>query len=140
MIEQPSPDARSMSRRQALKRGAVVGGALVWTVPAVQAITMSSAHAEAASAPPGPANGARPEPPAVGRDGTPPAPRAGGLSGGAPVIATAAVGTGVLVGGAAVTAALKAQAAAGAVSSIGGGTGSAAGGAVESVIIPPPPA
>jgi hypothetical protein len=41
-----------VSRRQALKRGAFVGGALVWTVPVVQAVSMTAAHAESASAPP----------------------------------------------------------------------------------------
>ena len=42
----------SMSRRDVLRRGAVVGGALVWTVPVVQAVSMQAAHAESASAPP----------------------------------------------------------------------------------------
>lgn len=40
---------RSVSRRQALKQGAVAGGALLWVAPAMQAITISSAHAQTAS-------------------------------------------------------------------------------------------
>jgi hypothetical protein len=43
----------SVSRRQALKRGALVGGALVWTVPLIQVVSLNQSQAEAASAPPG---------------------------------------------------------------------------------------
>ena len=43
-----------MSRRDVLQRGAVVCGALVWTVPVVQVVSMQAAHAESASAPPRP--------------------------------------------------------------------------------------
>lgn len=39
-----------VSRRDALKRGLFVGGAL-WVVPAVQVVTMTEAHAETASGP-----------------------------------------------------------------------------------------
>jgi LPXTG-motif cell wall-anchored protein len=39
-----------ISRRAALERGFLVGGA-VWVVPAVQVVTMTEAHAEAASGP-----------------------------------------------------------------------------------------
>jgi LPXTG-motif cell wall-anchored protein len=39
-----------LSRRDALKRGLLVGGAL-WVVPAVQVVTMTEAHAETASGP-----------------------------------------------------------------------------------------
>ncbi len=39
----------SLSRRDALKRGLVVGGAMVWAVPTVQALGMSAAHADAPS-------------------------------------------------------------------------------------------
>jgi hypothetical protein len=34
----PSEETSGLSRRQILKRGAAVGGALVWTVPAVQSL------------------------------------------------------------------------------------------------------
>jgi hypothetical protein len=133
--------ARTMSRRQALKRGAVVGGTLVWAVPAVQAINMT--QAEAASAPPGRPHGNS----AGGRPAgnLPPQAQPGGLaSTGTPVIATAAVGTGLLIGGAAVTVAIKAGAT-GVASAVGGagGTGAAGAtgiaGAAESAAIPPPP-
>ncbi len=43
----------SVSRRQALKRGALAGGALVWTVPLIQVVSLNQSQAEAASAPPG---------------------------------------------------------------------------------------
>jgi hypothetical protein len=49
-----SVSEQQVSRRQALKRGALAGGALVWTVPVVQAVSMTAAHAESASAPPAP--------------------------------------------------------------------------------------
>jgi hypothetical protein len=42
----------AISRRDALKRGALVGGSLVWTVPVVQAVSLTAAHAENPSAPP----------------------------------------------------------------------------------------
>lgn len=45
-------DPAVYSRRAMLKRGAVVGGALVWTIPAIQVISMNVAQAEGASAPP----------------------------------------------------------------------------------------
>ena len=41
---------RGLSRRDALKRGALVGGAVLWTVPAIQTITMTAAHAATPSA------------------------------------------------------------------------------------------
>lgn len=44
------PD-NSVSRRQALKRGALAGGALVWTVPLIQVVSLNQSQAEAASAP-----------------------------------------------------------------------------------------
>ena len=133
MKDQPElAGTRSMTRRQALKRGAVVGGALAWTVPAVQAVSMTSAHADAASAPPVRAGSVQP----VSEGGMAPALSSGELSStGTPVVATVAVGTGLLIGGAAITAAVKAQAAAGLA-----GAGSTGGGATESVIPPPPTA
>jgi hypothetical protein len=45
----PEPGGRlssRMSRRQALKSGAVVVGSTVWVAPVVQALTMSQASAE----------------------------------------------------------------------------------------------
>jgi hypothetical protein len=39
MDEHPSEETSGLSRRQMLKRGAAVGGALVWTVPAVQSLS-----------------------------------------------------------------------------------------------------
>jgi hypothetical protein len=42
----------AVSRREALKRGALAGGVLVWTVPVVQAVSLTAAHAESPSAPP----------------------------------------------------------------------------------------
>jgi cytoskeletal protein RodZ len=50
-----------LSRRDMLKRGAVIGG-LVWTVPAIQAVTMSSASAAEPSTGVGPHQGHRPHP------------------------------------------------------------------------------
>lgn len=42
---------RGISRRQLIKRGAVVGGAMVWTVPTVQTLNMSVARAQVSPAP-----------------------------------------------------------------------------------------
>jgi hypothetical protein len=41
-----------LSRRDLLKRGAVVGATAVWTVPLVQVVSMTPAHADSPSAPP----------------------------------------------------------------------------------------
>jgi LPXTG-motif cell wall-anchored protein len=38
-----------VSRRQALKRGAIAGAAIAWAVPTVQAISVSAAHADSPS-------------------------------------------------------------------------------------------
>ncbi|MBW3547423.1 MAG: twin-arginine translocation signal domain-containing protein [Actinobacteria bacterium] len=46
----------STSRRDALKRGAVIGG-LVWVAPAVQLIGINPAHAQTASPPAGGSGG-----------------------------------------------------------------------------------
>lgn len=35
-----------ITRRDALKRGVLVGGAVAWSIPAIQLIAMTSAHAE----------------------------------------------------------------------------------------------
>lgn len=40
------PDRRGLSRRQTLKRGAAMGGALLWATPAVQSLTMKPAYAQ----------------------------------------------------------------------------------------------
>lgn len=41
-----------VSRRNLLKRGAVVGVAAAWTIPLVQVVSMTPAHADSPSAPP----------------------------------------------------------------------------------------
>lgn len=41
-----------LSRRDLLKRGAVVGATAAWTVPLVQVVSMTPAHADSPSAPP----------------------------------------------------------------------------------------
>jgi hypothetical protein len=38
--------SQGVTRRQALKKGALTGAAIVWTVPVVQSIGMSAAHAD----------------------------------------------------------------------------------------------
>jgi hypothetical protein len=48
-------NARPLTRRETLKRGAAFGGALLWSVPTVQTLTMAAAHAQAPS--PGPNDG-----------------------------------------------------------------------------------
>lgn len=48
----PAGPPTGLDRRTALKRGALVGGALVWAVPVVQAVSLTAAHAENPSAPP----------------------------------------------------------------------------------------
>lgn len=42
-------DQRNVSRREILRRGASVGGMLLWVAPAVQSLKVPSAHAQAAS-------------------------------------------------------------------------------------------
>ena len=42
-----------ISRRSMLKRGALVGATAVWAVPAIQAVSMTPAHADTPSAPGG---------------------------------------------------------------------------------------
>ena len=52
--EGPNPldeQAGGVTRREALKRGALLGGALVWATPAVQVIGMKPAFAQSVSAP-----------------------------------------------------------------------------------------
>ncbi|MCW2540859.1 MAG: hypothetical protein JWN95_2584 [Frankiales bacterium] len=45
-----------LSRRTLLKRGAVAGAAVAWTVPLVSVLSMTPAHAESPSAPPASSN------------------------------------------------------------------------------------
>jgi hypothetical protein len=40
-----------LTRREALRRGAIIGGSLLWTTPALQTIRMSHAHAQRPSPP-----------------------------------------------------------------------------------------
>jgi hypothetical protein len=73
MHEQESPSSSSpgcLSRREALKRGVLLGGTALWVVPAVQVLSISPAAAQQPSGrpsgtrpvnvqPPGPAQGRR---------------------------------------------------------------------------------
>ena len=40
---------QGLSRRDLLRRGAVVGGTLVWAVPAMEVLSLTSAHASSPS-------------------------------------------------------------------------------------------
>jgi len=51
MTQSDVPSA-GLSRRDLLKRGAVVGAAAAWTVPLVQVVSMTPAHADSPSGPP----------------------------------------------------------------------------------------
>lgn len=50
-MQAPEPTESGLSRRSMLKRGALVGGAALWTVPIIQVVTMSPAAADNPSAP-----------------------------------------------------------------------------------------
>ena len=53
MAAQDQADAISgVSRRDLLKKGAVVGVTAAWTIPLVQVVSMTPAHADSPSAPP----------------------------------------------------------------------------------------
>jgi hypothetical protein len=55
MGAQDQDDAVSgVSRRDLLKKGAVVGVTAAWTIPLVQVVSMTPAHADSPSAPPAP--------------------------------------------------------------------------------------
>lgn len=56
--------ASGPSRRTTLKRGLAIGGAAVWAIPAVQALSVTSASAQFTSAPPPPPP---PPPPPTGK-------------------------------------------------------------------------
>ena len=64
----PEGPPESISRREALKRGVVMGGAALWMAPVVQVLSLTEA---AAAQPSGPSNGqpgkANPRGPAQGR-------------------------------------------------------------------------
>ncbi|WP_380165828.1 hypothetical protein [Jannaschia sp. R86511] len=69
MNDLPSTDtAAGPSRRTTLKKGLAVGGAALWAVPAVQAMGVTAAHAEATSGAPGggPVDPPPPPPPPTG--------------------------------------------------------------------------
>ena len=64
MTAQDHGDAVSgVSRRDLLKKGAVVGVTAAWTIPLVQVVSMTPAHADSPSAPPGPPTNNPPPPP-----------------------------------------------------------------------------
>ena len=50
-IEGPDDQAVGITRRQALKRGAIFGGALAWATPVVQVVGMKAAGAQVVSPP-----------------------------------------------------------------------------------------
>jgi hypothetical protein len=50
-IEGPDDQPVGITRRQALKRGAIFGGALAWATPVVQIVGMRPASAQAVSPP-----------------------------------------------------------------------------------------
>jgi hypothetical protein len=102
------------SRRDLLRKGAIVGAAAVWAVPVVQVISMTPAHAETASTPTyhqqvppphditPPQNNPQPTPLAN------PAPPDGSLSyTGAPVITTLAASAAALATGTGIVLAAK---------------------------------
>ena len=50
----PQDPTRGLSRREALKRGVVLGGVALWTVPAVQVLSITEAASQQPSGmPPG---------------------------------------------------------------------------------------
>lgn len=64
MTAQDQGDAvTGVSRRDLLKKGAVVGVTAAWTIPLVQVVSMTPAHADSPSAPPGPPTNNPPQPP-----------------------------------------------------------------------------
>lgn len=53
-VSESANTSSGVSRRQMLKRGALTSAVLVWTVPVIEVVGLSPAHAETASAPPPP--------------------------------------------------------------------------------------
>ena len=58
----PAEETPGVSRREALKKGAVVGGTVLWAAPLVQSLGMSAAAAQTVSPGPGPGPGPGPVP------------------------------------------------------------------------------
>jgi hypothetical protein len=56
-VDEAQVEPTGVSRRDLLKRGAVVGAGVAWTVPVIQVVSMTPAHADVPSAP------AHPNPP-----------------------------------------------------------------------------
>lgn len=93
---------RLLDRRQALKRGAIAGGALLWAVPTIQVISMTGASAENPSSQvpedppsqPEPVPTDEPVPPGGSNGGNPPGgnPPGGNPQGGNPPVADPAGG------------------------------------------------
>jgi LPXTG-motif cell wall-anchored protein len=52
MATEAMDGADGIDRRALLKRGAVIGATAAWTIPIVQAISVTPAHADTTSAPP----------------------------------------------------------------------------------------
>lgn len=71
-VESQADTVPGVSRRDLLKRGAVVGVAAAWTIPLVQVVSMTPAHADSPSAPPGPPTNNPPPPPQTTIPVTPP--------------------------------------------------------------------
>lgn len=107
--------AASLNRRELIKRGAIVGGTLAWTVPVVQTLSLTPAHAESPSAPGNPVpNNPLPNNPAPAAQPKP-APAAGGpglAQTGAtiPLLGAVAVGAAAVAVGAAVVATTRSTA------------------------------
>jgi hypothetical protein len=101
---------RGLSRREVLKRGAIVGAATVWTVPLISAISMTPAHADTTSAPSTNHNDGPPAAQTPEGDGGSrlPIPQAGSDKGlastGEPIAIAAATGGALLVAGTALVA------------------------------------
>ena len=82
------------TRREMLRRGALVGGAAIWAVPAVQALTMTAAHAATTS---GSTTGGGTGGGNTGGGGTTPIGGTGGGSGTGPTPVTGVGGGGTVV-------------------------------------------
>ena len=74
-----SVQPQGISRRQVLQRGAAVGAAAAWTIPLVQVVSMTPAHAASPSAPGGGGNTPTP-PPSTAPHTQPPSGHAPGSS------------------------------------------------------------
>jgi hypothetical protein len=138
MDEQPQVTAAlSLSRRDALKRGAVIVGALAWTAPAVQAVSMTAAHAESTSAPRSSSGLSRPAPESGFAGGGTQDSQLSLTGVGAPVVGAAAEGAGLMVTGATVAAVVAKASAASATTAAGAAGGAGAGGTADAAALPP---